>query len=53
MNRRMRELASAGVPKTEARTRLHLEELGWDRTVSTTTWEAISFDGYYDEMARL
>ncbi|MGD8325149.1 MAG: MBL fold metallo-hydrolase, partial [Gammaproteobacteria bacterium] len=25
MNRRMRELASAGVPKTEARTRLHLE----------------------------
>ena len=51
MNRRMRSLARRGVPKTEARRQLYLEDLGWDHTVSTTTWEAISFDGYYDEMA--
>jgi len=51
MNRRMRTLAHRGVPKTDARRQLYLEDLGWDHTVSTTTWEAISFDGYYDEMA--
>ena len=37
---------------TKRRTQLYLEDLGWDHTVSTTTWEAISFDLYYDEMAR-
>jgi glyoxylase-like metal-dependent hydrolase (beta-lactamase superfamily II) len=51
MNRRMRSLARRGVPKKDARAQLHLEDLGWDHTVSTTTWEAISFDRYYDEMA--
>jgi glyoxylase-like metal-dependent hydrolase (beta-lactamase superfamily II) len=50
MNRRMRDLVRRGVPKSDARVELHLEELGWNNTVSTTTWEAISFDGYYDEM---
>lgn len=51
MNRRLRELARRGVPKADARAQLHLEELGWDHTVSTTTWEAISFERHYDEMA--
>lgn len=52
MNRRMQNLARRGVPKSEARKQLYLEDLGWEHTVSTTTWEAISFDLYYDEMAR-
>jgi cyclase len=52
MNRRMRDLARRAVPKEDAREALYLEDLGWSNTVSTTTWEAISFDRYYDEMAR-
>ena len=51
LNRRMRNLARRGVPKAQARAQLHLEDLGWDNTVSTTTWAAISFDRHYDEMA--
>jgi cyclase len=51
MNRRMRDLARRQVPKTAARKQLYLEDLGWNNTVSTTTWEAISYDRYYDEMA--
>jgi glyoxylase-like metal-dependent hydrolase (beta-lactamase superfamily II) len=50
MNRRMRNLARSGVPKSEARAKLYLDDLGWDRTVSTTTWE-INLERYYDEMA--
>jgi glyoxylase-like metal-dependent hydrolase (beta-lactamase superfamily II) len=50
MNRRMRDLARRGVPKDEVRERLYLEDLGWDNTVSTTTW-ARFIDDYYDEMA--
>jgi glyoxylase-like metal-dependent hydrolase (beta-lactamase superfamily II) len=50
MNRRMRNLARRGVPKDEVQKRLYLEDLGWDNTVSTTTW-ATFIDDYYDEMA--
>ena len=50
MNRRMRNLARSGVPKSEARAKLYLDDLGWDHTVSTTTWET-NLERYYDEMA--
>jgi glyoxylase-like metal-dependent hydrolase (beta-lactamase superfamily II) len=40
MNRRMRNLARSGVPKSEVRARLYLADLDWERTVSTTTWES-------------
>lgn len=50
MNRRMRNLARRGVPKEDVQERLYLEDLGWDNTVSTTTW-ALGIDQYYDEMA--
>ena len=50
MNRRMRNLAHRGVPKSEAQEKLYLEDLGWANTVSTTTW-ARSIEQYYDEMA--
>ena len=50
MNRRMRNLARSGVPKNEAWEKLYLEDLGWNNTVSTTTW-ALGIDAYYDEMA--
>jgi glyoxylase-like metal-dependent hydrolase (beta-lactamase superfamily II) len=50
MNRRMRDLARRGVPKDEVQARLYLEDLGWDNTVSTTTW-ALGISAYYDEMA--
>ncbi len=51
MNRRMRNLARRGVPKEDAQEQLYLEDLGWNNTVSTTTW-ALFIDSYYDEMAR-
>jgi len=50
MNRRMRKLARGEVPREQAQAQLYLEDLGWDNTVSTTTW-ASSFNEYYDEMA--
>jgi glyoxylase-like metal-dependent hydrolase (beta-lactamase superfamily II) len=50
MNRRMRNLARSGVPKSEAWEKLYLEDLGWNNTVSTTTW-ALGVEAYYDEMA--
>ncbi len=51
MNRRMRNLARSGVPKSEAQAKLYLEDLGWNNTVSTTTW-ASNLSAYYDEMAK-
>jgi glyoxylase-like metal-dependent hydrolase (beta-lactamase superfamily II) len=50
MNRRMRNLARSGVPKSEVRAKLYLADLGWDHTVSTTTWET-NLERYYDELA--
>ncbi|HUK33261.1 MAG TPA: MBL fold metallo-hydrolase [Vicinamibacterales bacterium] len=56
MNDRMRELVRKGVTKNQlqtldqARTQLRLADLGWDNSVSTTTWFA-SFAQYYDEIA--
>ena len=56
MNDRLRALIRSGVTKEQlatleqARARLRLADLGWDNSVSTTTW----FGGiarYYDEMA--
>jgi hypothetical protein len=38
------------VPKSEAWEKLYLEDLGWNNTVSTTTW-ALGVEAYYDEMA--
>jgi glyoxylase-like metal-dependent hydrolase (beta-lactamase superfamily II) len=56
MNDRMRALIRKGVTKDQlktldqARAQLHLADLGWDNSVSTTTWFA-SFPSYYDELA--
>src|SRR5215472_6216052 len=56
MNDRMRELIRKGVKKDDlktldqARAQLRLSDLGWDNSVSTTTWFA-SFPSYYDEIA--
>jgi len=56
MNNRMRALIRRGVTKDQmktldqARTQLRLAELGWDNSVSTTTWFS-SFAAYYDEIA--
>jgi glyoxylase-like metal-dependent hydrolase (beta-lactamase superfamily II) len=56
MNNRMRALIRKGVTKDQlktldqARAQLHLADLGWDNSVSTTTWFA-SFPSYYDEIA--
>jgi glyoxylase-like metal-dependent hydrolase (beta-lactamase superfamily II) len=57
MNDRMRELIRKGVKKDElktldqARTQLRLVDLGWDNSVSTTTWFG-GMASYYDEIAR-
>jgi cyclase len=56
MNDRMRELIRSGVTKDDlktldqARAKLRLSDLGWDNSVSTTTWFG-SFARYYDEIA--
>jgi cyclase len=56
MNDRMRALVRKGVTKDllktldQARAQLRLADLGWDNSVSTTTWFS-SFASYYDEMA--
>ena len=57
MNERMRALIRKGVTKAQlttldqARMQLHLDDLGWDNSVSTTTWFA-SLPQYYDELAQ-
>lgn len=56
MNDRMRALVRKGVTKEQlktldqARVQLRLADLGWDNSVSTTTWFS-SFASYYDEIA--
>ena len=56
MNNRMRALVRRGVTKDqlktldEVRAKLALKDLGWDNSVSTTTWFT-SFAQYYDELA--
>ena len=56
MNDRMREVIRSGVTKDElktldqARAKLRLADLGWNNSVSTTTWFS-SFARYYDEIA--
>jgi glyoxylase-like metal-dependent hydrolase (beta-lactamase superfamily II) len=56
MNDRMRALIRKGVKKDElktldqARAQLRLADLGWDNSVSTTTWFG-SMAQYYDEVA--
>lgn len=51
MNRRMQELAQSRVPIAEVLELLKLDELGWDNTVSTSTWLNNSLELYYQEMA--
>ncbi|MAM72127.1 MAG: hypothetical protein CMP91_13405 [Gammaproteobacteria bacterium] len=51
MNRRMQELAQQGVPVDQVVEALQLEELGWENTVSTSTWLNNSLVPYYNEMA--
>jgi cyclase len=56
MNDRMRELVRQGVNKDDlqtldqARSRLKLADLGWENSVSTTTWFG-NIGRYYDEIA--
>ena len=56
MNDRMRELIRKGVKKDDlktldqARAQLRLADLGWDNSVSTTTWFG-GLPAYYDEIA--
>jgi cyclase len=56
MNDRMRELVRRGIKKTDlqtldqARAQLKLSDLGWDNSVSTTTWFG-NIGPYYDEIA--
>ena len=50
MNRRMQEIAQSGVPLDEVLDALKLEELGWENTVSTSTWLNNSLVPYYEEM---
>jgi len=56
MNDRLRALIRSGVKKEQlatldqARARLKLADLGWDNSVSTTTWFG-GMSSYYDELA--
>jgi cyclase len=50
LNRRLRNLARSGVTNSEVREKLYLDDLGWNHTVSTTTWET-NLARHYEEMA--
>ena len=51
MNARMKDLVRQGVPAAESAKRLKLDDLGWDKSASTSTFMANDFPAYYDEMA--
>jgi hypothetical protein len=51
MNARMKALVREGVPKVDAGKRLKLDDLGWARSASTSTFMANNIPDYYDEMA--
>ena len=50
MNERMKELVRRGVPKDQLEKQLKLDDLGWDHTVSTSTFMR-SIGQYFDEVA--
>ena len=49
MNQRMTELVRKGVTKAQVGDQLKLDDLSWDRTVSTVAFKQ-GLGGYYDEM---
>ena len=49
MNQRMTELVRKGVPKEQVFSQLKLDDLGWQKTVSTVAFQG-GLGGYYDEM---
>jgi len=51
MNERMKELVRQKVPVAEAGQRLKLDDLGWAKSASTSTFMANDIPGYYAEMA--
>jgi cyclase len=50
MNARMKDLVRQGVPVAEAGKRLKLDDLGWAKSASTSTFMAGDVPGYYAEM---
>lgn len=51
MNARMKDAVRRGVPIEDVVPELGLEDLGWDRSVSTATFLGNDIPGYYAEMA--
>jgi cyclase len=51
MNARMKELVRQNVGKEQAGKLLKLDDLGWAKSASTSTFMARDIPGYYDEMA--
>jgi hypothetical protein len=50
MNERMKDLVRRKVPVAEAGKQLKLDDLGWDKSASTSTFFANDIPGYYAEM---
>ena len=51
MNARMKELVRQGAPAKDAGKLLKLDDLGWAKSASTSTFMANDFPDYYNEMA--
>lgn len=53
MNARMKEIVREGIPRDRAAAALKLDDLGWEKSASSSTFFGNDVGHYYDEMARV
>ncbi len=53
MNARMQQIVLQGIPRDRAAAALKLDDLGWAKSASTSTFLGNDVGHYYDEMARV
>jgi glyoxylase-like metal-dependent hydrolase (beta-lactamase superfamily II) len=53
MNARMKQIVLQGVPRDKAAAALKLDDLGWEKSASSSTFFGSDVGHFYDEMARV
>lgn len=53
MNARMKQIVLQGIPRDHAAAALKLDDLGWEKSASSSTFLGNDVGHYYDEMARV
>ena len=53
MNARMRQIVLQGIPRDKAAAALKLDDLGWEKSASSSTFFGNDVGHFYDEMARV